>query len=56
MSRNVKIALFGLLGGASATAILKGQDVQFVGLAAAFVVGFLVVALLAMFATKEKTS
>jgi hypothetical protein len=56
MNRNVKIALFGLLGGASALAVLKGQHAQFIVMAAAFVVGFLVVAALATFATKEKRS
>ena len=56
MSRNVKIALFGLLGGASALAVLKGQNAQLIVMVAAFIVGFLVVALLATFATKEKSN
>jgi len=56
MSRSVKIVLYGLLGGLVCSAVLRSQNAQVVLLAGAFVVGFLVVALLATFATKEKTS
>ena len=52
MSRPVKIVLFGLLGGLVCGAVIRGQHAEFVIMAGAFIAGFLVVALLATFATK----
>ena len=54
MSRPIKIGLFGLLGGIAALAIVRNQHLQGAGIAVAFVGGFVIVALLAIFATKEK--
>jgi hypothetical protein len=52
MSRPVKIILFGLLGGLVCAAVLRGIYPGLVQMIGSFVFGFLVVALLANFATK----
>jgi len=56
MSRSVKIVLFGLFGGLVCVAVLRGIYPGLVQMVMSFAGGFLVVALLANFATKEKAS
>jgi len=56
MSRSVKIALFGLLGGLVCVVLLREMYPSPVQRVISFAVGFMVVALIANFATKEKIS
>ncbi len=55
MSRSVKIALFGLLGGLVCVILLREVFPGPVQRIMGFLFGFLAVALLAAFATKEKS-
>jgi len=53
MNRSVKIVLFGLLGGLVCAAVLRDLHLSLVWVGGSFILGFLVGALLASFATKE---
>jgi hypothetical protein len=56
MSRSVKIVLYGLLGGMVSAIALHYHNPNLTFAAGAFILGFLVIGLLAIFVIKEKAA